>query len=214
MANGYRLRVEAGRIEGEPIPTPGRTEERVVARWEVPIRSEAETRRFVEELAADPLLAGRWQRGAPTEADRKQAGADERGWRSCCDCGMRQPCRHAQSTLFQLRTEAKRDPWIWLAAAGVDTASMAGAIRKRRAEIRAQASDAIAARAARRAVEAAARQPAEPPVLGSAVEPAFWNRDLSFADWLRPIMAEVRKKEEQHDVESDQAVDSYVRERA
>lgn len=221
MANGYRIRVEAGRIEGVPDPSSGRSVDRVVAWWEVPPWTPEEERRFVAELAADPLLAGRWRRGAPTEADRRRAGADERSWRSGCGCGMRQPCRHAQSTLFQWRTEAKRDPWLWLTAAGVDPASLPDAIRKARAELAGRtAGEAVgfgpepaAARASIRAAEVAKRRRLDPPAVAGAVEPAFWNRDVSFADWLRPLMEAARKKEGQHGDESDQAMDTNVRER-
>jgi hypothetical protein len=209
MAEPYELTVEAGRIIG--TLTSSRTRETVRSVWDVPLKTADETERFVRELASDPLLAGRWTLGEPLEDDRRRAGADERGWQSSCDCGMRQPCRHSQTVLFQFRTETKTNPWLWLTAAGMDMETAKGAIREARARMapRDQAAPLQAAIRAKRAVaDRAAGTPVIPVALRRRGEPAFWNRDVSFADWLSPIVTAVREKEEEsyehdHDIDTD-----------
>lgn len=187
--------------------------------WEVPPASEERVDRAARALAAEPALDGRWRAGLATEAERDRLGAGEQEWRSGCDCGQRQPCRHAQSLLFRFRQEAKRDPWLWWEAAGVDRERMTAAVRTLRAELAGAASEADpeadAAWEARAVREAAARAEgrAVPWMLRRTTEPAFWNRDATFAEWLRPIADAVRAKEEQDDAESDHAVDPHVRER-
>jgi hypothetical protein len=225
VADTYEIKVEPGRVIG--MLHANRSRESVTAEWAVPRKTPSELERFVRELADDPLLAGRWSTGRPTEEDRRRADADERGWRSSCDCGMRQPCRHAQSVLFQLRTDAKSNPWLWLEAAGLETPSLNQAIREARAALAANRSTAAQLEAElmmERAKQAAAEQaegiPTEPAALRLPAEPAFWNRDVSFADWLRPLLTHVRKKEGIHDHvnetgrESDVTLDSHVHQRS
>ncbi|WP_309118449.1 hypothetical protein [Paenibacillus sp.] len=184
-------------------------------RWDVPIAKTEDFERAARELAADPALDGRWRAGLATEDERERLGAGERGWRAECDCGQRQPCRHAQSLLFRFRQEAKRDPWLWWEAAGVDRDALASAVRNARAKLAEDAPEAEAAWEARAVQQAKsqARESGEPWMLRRIADPAFWNRDVPFADWLKPIAYAVRAKEEHHDAESDHKMDSHVRER-
>ncbi len=117
--------------------------------------------------------------------------------------------------MFRFRQEAKRDPWLWWEAAGVDRERLADAVRAGRAELADAASEeeaSLEASAIREARNRAGRSK-EPWVLRRNIEPAFWNRDATFAEWLRPLTDAVRAKEEHHDAENDHAVDPHVRER-
>ncbi|HZG55470.1 hypothetical protein [Paenibacillus sp.] len=212
----HDFQMEHGRITG--APPAGRDAREPVAYWEVPRAPSAMRERLVGELAADPLLDGRWRAGLASESERERLGANARDWRSGCDCGGRQPCRHAQSLLFRFRQAAKRDPWLWWEAAGASREALQAAVREARAALvgagsRAVADDEDAALEARaRALAAAAGEGRTPWMLRRMSDPAFWNRDVTFADWLRPIADAVEAKEEQDD-ESDRAVDSHVSER-
>jgi len=218
LTDRYRMDVEPGRIRGTPVvERPGRVE---TAHWEVPLRSNETDDRFVQDLAGDPIFAGRWSAGRPNEADRRRAGVGEDGWASGCDCGMRQPCRHAQTLLFHFREEAKRDPSLWLKAAGSELAALLERARLVRAALAARdASVSVPSTSARvkkrlareeaRAAEASGAQ-AEPAWIRRLEEPEFWNRDVSFADWLRPLAAAVRRKVVIYEPKIDDAVDSDV----
>ncbi|HZG78881.1 MAG TPA: hypothetical protein VEZ72_23720 [Paenibacillus sp.] len=211
----HGIRIEHGRISGGLGATGAASSPAPSPYWDVPPASEEAVRRAARELAEEPALDGRWRAGLATEDERERLGAGERGWRSGCDCGQRQPCRHAQSLLFRFRQEAKRDPWLWWEAAGVERERLAAAVRARRAELADDASEAEAAsetRAVREARDRASRSK-EPWLLRRSLEPAFWNRDATFAEWLRPLADAVRAKEEHHDAENDHAVDPHVRER-
>ncbi|TLS50177.1 hypothetical protein FE782_21125 [Paenibacillus antri] len=207
------IRIERGRVTAATNSESNRKEPS--PRWDVPIAKTEDLERAARELAADPELDGRWRAGLATEDERERLGAGDRDWRAACDCGQRQPCRHAQSLLFRFRQEAKRDPWLWWEAAGVDRDALESAVRGARAklaEVAPEAEAAWEARAVQRA-KSLARENEEPWMLRRIADPAFWNRDVSFADWLKPIAFAVRAKEEHHDAESDYAMDSHVRER-
>jgi len=198
-----------------PAPPASRGGAEPPSYWDVPPATAGDVERIAGELAADPALEGRWRAGQATEDERERLGASERDWRSGCECGQRQPCRHAQSLLFRFRQEAKRDPWLWWEAAGVDRDRLVTAVREARAAIADAAPKEEAAWEARAVALAAARaaESEDPWIVRRATDPAFWNRDVSFAEWLRPLANAVRAKEEHHDAESDHAVDSHVRER-
>jgi uncharacterized Zn finger protein len=210
VADAYDWKLEPGRLAGTLASQ--RKQEPLHVQWSIPLRPEEETARLVEEFAADPLLQGRWAGGRLSEEDGFRVGAVELGWSSTCDCGMRQPCRHAQSLLFLFRQQAKLRPWMWLEAAGVDSTAFQAAVREARAVLATgtpRDSD-VEARAMRR-VKETAQQASEAPLLQHINDPAFWNRDISFADWLRPIYEAVREKEEAHDHKSDDPMDPDIR---
>lgn len=224
VADTYELTITPGRILGTMTSSRmSGSEEPLRPYWEVPLASAERKAQFVNELAADPLAAGRWFGGQPTEDDRRRAGMEGSSWRPACTCGMRMPCRHAQSVLFQFRSLAKGNPQLWLEAAGMDAAELAAQYRKRRSErlqsMRRDSGPDVEARAKRRAADAAID---ETEVLLQQLrlrfrDPLFWNRDVSMADWLLPIIEAARVEEgrgdEPHADTSDHAMDSNLRER-
>jgi len=192
MAEKDGIVVERGRVASEGEPR---------AVWDVPLAAAAAVQRAARELALDPLLEGRWLAGAATEDDRERLGLRESVWRPGCACGSAQPCRHAQSALFRFRQEAKRDPWLWWEAMGEDRLALQAAIRAARAELArgAAAERESAARRAARTAEARRASGGEPWMLSRLSDPAFWNRDTTLAEWLRPLAEAVRAKEEPHE---------------
>ncbi|HZG88521.1 hypothetical protein [Paenibacillus sp.] len=192
MAERDDIVVERGRVAGGGEPR---------AVWDVPLAAPEAVRRAARELAADPLLEGRWLAGAATEADRERLGLRESGWRSSCACGSAQPCRHAQSALFRFRQEAKRDPWLWWEAMGEDRHALQAAVRDARAELARAAAEGRERAAIRavRAAEAGRSAGGEPWMLSRLSDPAFWNRDTTLAEWLKPLAEAVRAKEEPHE---------------
>lgn len=198
MTEGYNIKVCPGRIAGTIQELRNGPE--LQPHWDVPLWGPEEIGRFVRILAEDPLLAGRWSGGQMTEEDQGRIGFDETGWSASCGCGMRQPCRHAQSILFQFRQETRRNPWLWLEAFGGDAAAVRQDVQRRRSQtVRSEAAKPDNIEAIDRAKARAARQAGRhgiPWALRYEKEPDFWNRDVSFADWLRPVMAAFRRKEE------------------
>lgn len=184
-----KLIVETGRVILEQPQGPRGKEPQ--ACWIVQAMDADTLRQSVRLLADRPTLEGRWRAGEATEQDRRDLGFREDAWTSACDCGSAQPCRHAQSALFRFRQEAKRDPTLWWAAAGVDAKALNAAIRAERAALlraaSAQSEDADGPE--RRAAAQAASGPprGEPWLLGRMDDPPFWNRELPLAEWLKPL---------------------------
>jgi uncharacterized Zn finger protein len=160
-------------------------------RWSVPIFDDAKRDSLIRSFAADVLLAGRWAAGIPTEADRSDAQAKEDDWRSDCTCGKPQPCRHAVTVLFRFRDKAKTNPWLWLEVRGVSKEHTFNQIHSYRQKAYAASSGGGGGGA----VESDEEALQESPVLMHAEDPPFWNRDISFADWLRIIYNRTKKGE-------------------
>lgn|GEM_PF-3252909 len=195
MAESYELKIMPGRVQAIGNKSDAETY------WDVPLLSDEKKKQVIRELAEDPLLAGRFLSGAATESDRTCAGVGESGWRPVCTCGMRMPCRHAQSVLFQFRAEAKRNPLHWLEAAGVDAEALKEEYMKLRADIVRNRSNAmLEQRAKERAAEGVKSSPEDLLVYRLQYgfrEPDFWNRDMSIAEWLHPLMKAVMTEGEQ-----------------
>lgn len=185
-SRGIRIRIAPGLVEGVIEDAPTR---KYTAKWIVPQFTAQDQERFIESLSADAFLTGRWLSGAMTEQDRKAAGASEDDWQASCMCGRTQPCRHAVSVMFRLREQAKVNPWIWLDVRGLFRDETLKAVHERR----------------RKRVHALIKgelplsiepQKAESsPIVPHAEDPPFWNRDVSFADWLDNIYTNSRKGE-------------------
>lgn len=213
MMKPFELIVEPGRIAGEGAEAK--------PYWLVPLADSHKQERIAQELAGDPVLSGRWWSGKAAEDDRQRLNLDEREWRAGCSCLLAMPCRHAQSLLYVFRAEAKKRPELRFTAAGVDIVRLKQKIR----ELRAQAVQALSGqedivRQALERVEALAKQTAldlEPLLQWRYPDPEFWNRDVSLAAWLMPIMQAVCNEDEgggaNDEPENDGAVDSHIHQR-
>ena len=195
MAESCELKIMPGRVQAMGNPSDAETY------WDVPLLSDEKKKQLIREMAEDPLFAGRFLTGAATESDRARAGVGENGWRPVCTCGMRMPCRHAQSVLFQFRAEAKRNPLYWLEAAGVDAEALKKEYMRFRADVvRNRNNGTLERRAKERAKESVKSSPEE--LLAYRLqhgfrEPDFWNRDMSITEWLRPLMEAAMTEGEQ-----------------
>lgn len=214
MTEPYALAVDPGRISGE-------AEDGAKPCWLVPLADSDKQERIAQALAMDVMLSGRWQSGKATEHDRRRLALDESHWRAECTCGLRMPCRHAQSLLFHFRAEAKLRPELWLQAAGADPARLKRRVFERRAQAVQTASrrnEAVEQRAlARIAAQAEEAKDLEQMLTWRYPDPAFWNRDISLAAWLLPIMKAVAVQpakegggEANDETEIDRALDSDV----
>lgn len=189
------------------IVSPGRVESRSepAVRWKTsPLDDEALVR-AVRTLAEHPALDGLIRSGRSLQNDRRKAGLQEDHWMAECACGERQPCRHAQSLLFRFRKEAERTPALWWIAAGADPEAVDEAIRSDRAKLvrggsepnrygTAPGEDGWERRAELRVMSGDAGGIVSG-ILEEAENPLFWNRELPFAEWVRPLLEAVRQAE-------------------
>jgi uncharacterized Zn finger protein len=185
------LTVRPGEIAMQVYDAPNRTFQ---VRWKIPLMDEPGRSKLFHSFASDAFFYGRWAAAIPTEDDRARAQATEEGWQSECGCGRAQPCRHATTVSFRFRELAKAQPWAWLAVRGVPREEAGGQTHALRLQLiqSAMTEDAKAGESDSPIYSAAASTAS--PILSSAEDPPFWNRDISFADWLSHIYNSVRKE--------------------
>jgi uncharacterized Zn finger protein len=189
MPDNIDIAIRSGTVEARVADTPVRT---FNVSWSIPVFEENKKDALYQAFAEDAFLAGRWAAGIPTETDKSAANATENDWRSNCGCGRTQPCRHSATVLFRFRERAKADPWLWLEVRGIsreDAYKNIHAYRLRMIESPAATDkDVIDVPESEDESESG-----ESPILIHAEDPPFWNRDISFADWLRLIYRNTKK---------------------
>jgi len=214
----------AGMAMKDMVVRPGAIESRLspAAWWKTAILDAEALRRAVRVLAENPALDGLLRSGRAARQDRRTAGLSEDGWVSECACGARQPCRHAEALLFRFRKEAERVPELWWIAAGIDPDVANQAIRAERAKMVREESPGSPGRTAAPGEDRWERRAEERVMLGEsesgalrmleeAENPMFWNREIAFADWIRPLLEAVREALERDEVpEPDKARKEYA----
>ncbi|WP_199614543.1 hypothetical protein [Paenibacillus alkalitolerans] len=186
MRDTSEIKIDHGLVESVVTDTPARS---FRVRWNIPLFDQAKQYSLIQSFASDALLAGRWAAGIPTDNDRTVAQAKEGDWSSVCTCGKPQPCRHAVTVLFRFRDMAKNNPWLWLEVRGVSREQTFNQIHANRLELEKYGAHKGTEETDDQDVEAAR----ESPILMHAEDPPFWNRDISFADWLRIIYNHTKK---------------------
>ncbi len=182
----------------------------IKTQWMIPLWTNSEYMRIVEILASDVMLFGRWISCSANENDRQQLGVKESDWQSLCSCNENNICRHAYSMLYDFRNLAMEDPWIWMEIRGFHRQKMQADIRFTRHTLTKKKEEQIAIQLQyiKNKIENHLRKDhnmenKDLSLLEMMPDPAFWNREIPFKDWVLPIYKAVQKGEHAHSCRTD-----------